>query len=58
MLLDETTASSNICYCSMADLGKQYASTNTFIVEETAEMYQTGHSTVVAYHRAMRFIRD
>jgi hypothetical protein len=58
VLGSDHSARANICGMPMAELRKDFAGTNSFLIEDTAELYMTDHPTVKAYHRAMGFIRD
>ena len=54
----EAQAAANICYMSMPDLRKEYAWTNSCVLEEVAEFYMSSHPTISMYHVAMAHIRS
>jgi hypothetical protein len=52
----EKTASESICYMSMTDVKKEYATTDSYIVEDVVEMSFTDHPTVKMYRKALHHI--
>ena len=52
----EAAAMRNICYMGMTELKKEFANTETYILEEVAEMYMATHPTVKVYQKAMGWI--
>ena len=56
MILNEADASANICYMGMSELKKEFATTETYIVEDVNEMDQVDHPTLKLYHQARCYI--
>lgn len=52
----ETDALNNICFMSIKDLKKEYETSLTYLVEETAEFYMTSHPHIKMFHKAMGWI--
>jgi hypothetical protein len=53
---DEKTAFDHICFVTMTDLRKDYATTRTIVVDQELELWMTTHPSVMMYHKAMNYI--
>ena len=52
----EKAALENICYMPMVDLKKEYATSDSYIVEEVVELDEAAHPTVKMYKQALTYI--
>jgi hypothetical protein len=56
VLLKEGSAVANICYIAMTELKKEFATSETYLIEEVVEMWMTDHPTLKMYEQAMKHI--
>jgi hypothetical protein len=53
---NDTDAMNNICFMSIKDLKKEYETSLTYQVEETAEFYMSAHPHIKMFNKAMGWI--